>query len=392
MKIIISERQLKLIEKNIQSSIKEGLPKELLKQIYSGKTSLGDNPAFPPEDELKFEEKLLLPTYEKIVSEINTMYPEVDLDDTDKFKTILSKLLKTCQDIEKPLKSQLELLVMKITQKIFNVTEEDVDLTIEMVDKVTADDIKISLLPEADDTVEFEGIDDLKGINDDIYKRRVVNCLMQGISNRYIHAYELYLKDIFVLNDVLLGVYKRIILLNEYLNFVTNANKVDEDNITFGSTSDVIVRSNDKSVVTVKGMNFIALLHETVKAMLDLISVNGLPKNVEKMKYVLKKADFRYASYWDMRFGISMWNKIEDKLGDSEYTDIIPYLFYVIVSKPTDEFNTFMQNIFANTRQGKIELKSMVDGIRYKLDQDKFEEDLEIKRNVLQDDSGEFLV
>jgi len=363
----------------------ESLPKEMVKQILAGKTSLGDNPAFPPEDEVKFEEKLLLYPFRVITSDLSGMYPDLDMDNVNECKNELSKLLKECQEIEKPIKAQLEVLVMNIIKKVFGVSKEDVDLTIEMVDKITADDIKMSLLPEATDDIEFEGIDDFKGINDDVYKRRIVNCLMQGISNHFIHLYEFYIKDIFLLNDKLLGLYKRIILLNEYVNFMSNANKVDEDNVTFGSTSDITVRSNSKSSITVKGKNFIALLHESVRAMLDLISVNGLPNDPDKMKYVLKKADFRYAAYWDLRFGMGMWMKLEEKLGDIEYTDIIPYIFYMIVSKPTDEFNTFMQNIFANTRQGKIELQSMIDGIRYKIDQDNFHSDLEKKRDIISD-------
>jgi len=384
--IILSERQLKILRENFQSSIKEGLPKELLKQLYNGKTSLGNHPAFPPEDEIKFEEKLLLPSYEKILSEINLIYPNLNKNNLNEFKNELSKLLKHCQEIENPIKNQLESLAMKIIKKVFNVTEDDVDLSIEMVDKLTSNDIKMSLLPEKADDIEFDGIEDFKGINEDVYKRRMVNCLMQGISNKYIRLYEYYIKDIFELNDKLLSIYKRIIVLNEYINFMEDANKVNEIDITFGSTSDIIVRSKSKSTITVKGVNFIALLHESVKAMLDLISVNGLPNDTNKMKYVLKKADFRYASYWDMRFGKAIWLKFEEKLGDSEYADLIPYLFFVIVSKPTSEFNVFMQNIFANTKQGRIELKTMVDGIRYKLDQDKFEDDLEKKRNVISDD------
>ena len=385
-KIIISERQLKMIQENIQSSIKDGLPKKLLKQIYDGKTSLGNNPAFPPEDELKFEEKLLLPAYKHIVSDIEQLYPDFDKNNIGEFKTELSKLLKRCKDIEQPLKSQLELLVMKIIKDIFNVTKDDVDLNIEMVDTITVNDIKMSLLPETTDEIEFDGIEDIKGLNDDIYKRRVVNCLMQGLSNRFIHLYELYIKDIFVLNDGLLPLYKRIITLNEYINFMEDANLVNENDITFGSTSDIMVKTNDKSTINVIGVNFISLLHESVRAMLELISVSGLPNDHNKMKYVLKKSDFRYATYWDIRFGISMWNKIEEKLGDSEYADILPYLFYTIITKPTEDFNTLLQNILANTKQGKIELKSMIDGIRYKIDKDNFESDLEIKRNLIGDD------
>jgi hypothetical protein len=383
---IMSERQIRMIQEHIESSMKQGLPKSLLAQIYNSKTSLGNNPAFPPEDEVKFEEKLLLPAYEKVLSEINIMYPHLNKDNIDEYKNELSKLLKRCFEIEKPIQNELEQIVMKVVQKIFHVEDEDVDLTIEMVDRLTADDIKMSLLPEKTDDIEFDGIEDLHGINDDIYKRRMVNCLMQGFANRFIHLYELYIKDIFEINDELLGIYKRIITLNEYINFMDNANKADEDSMTYGSTSDIIVRREDKSKVYVKGVNFISLLHESIRAMLDLISINGLPDDTDKMKYILKKADFRYACNWDMRFGQAIWMKIEEKLGETEHIDILPYIFFVIVSKPTNEFNVFMQNIFANTKQGRIELNSMIDGIRYKLDQDSFEDELGKKREIIDDE------
>jgi len=387
-KVILTENQRKIIQEYIESNLKIGLPKEIVKAIELNKTSLGNHPSFPPEDEKKFEYKLLLKRYEQVLSNLNKLYPDQQNTDIPFFKTELSKLLKECNELERPIKSQLEELCIATIKKIFNIDKNDVLLNVELVDSITKSDIKIPLQPESVDDIEFDGIEEIHGINDEIYKRRMVDCLMEGISDWYIHN-SIPIQDIYKLNPKLIFVYPSMCVINDYLSYNENINSYNEQKIMQGSTSEVIVKKNDRSVVNVKGVNFIALLYETIKAMFDLISFNGLPNNTDKMKYILKKSDFMLASGWDMLFGRPLWDLIADKTTGlkENWDDLVPFLFYEIITKPVPEFNEALQNIFANTKKGKELVSSLCDGIRYNLDKENFDDKINKEKQIYLNDN-----
>jgi hypothetical protein len=392
-KIKITSNQLNRLQENTRWLIEDvkgvNLPVHLINAIQSDKTSLGNHPTFPPDDESKFVYKLLFDRYSDVLWELTRVYPDLNLDDS---RTELSKLLKQCYDLEKPVKSQLEMLVMTIVKEVFGVDKDDVDLTIELVDKIQSVDLNIPLKPESVDDVEFAGIEEIEGVNQEIYKRRMVNCLMQGIANRFTHLYEYFVKDITLMNDQLFPLYKKIIILNEYNLFIEDGNILNENEITSGSTSEVIIKTYDRSIVNVKGINFISLLHESIRAMLDLISFNSLPDDRNEVKYILKKSDFRLADKWDSIFGYPLWCKIEDLLGMGHdlTAPLIPYIFYEIVSQPVDDFNDLLVNVFANTKRGKEQLIELYDEIQYNIEKDMFDMELEEKRKSVSNDDKYF--
>jgi len=395
-KIKITQNQLNVIKENKRLLMEDygpgepTLPKHIITAIQLDKTSLGNHPAFPPDDENKFVIRLLLNSYSWIKNNLIKNFPDIDINDETLLKKTLSELLKRCYEIENPLKNQLEFIVMNIIKKMFDIDKNDVDLTIEMVDKIQNVDLKTPLKPESVEDVVFNGIEDIRGVNDEIYKRRMINCIMQGIANRIINLNEYYIKDIFKISDELLPLYKKILALNEYILYLEDANILNENEVTNGSISEVIVKTYDKSVVNVKGINFLSLLYETIRAILDLISFNGLPEDKSKATYIIKKSDFRLASKWDERFGIPLWYKIENQLPKNLRVDVIPYLFYEIVTKPVEKFNDLLINVFADTKKGSIELMSLYDGIQYNLDKENFDNEIDEKRKSLSDDNKYF--
>ncbi len=90
-KVVLTENQLSLIKEYINNSlIKNTLPKNIKNDVLNQKTSLGNHPSFPPEDEKKFEYKLLLKRYEQVLSNLNKLYPDQQNTDISFSKTELS--------------------------------------------------------------------------------------------------------------------------------------------------------------------------------------------------------------------------------------------------------------------------------------------------------------
>lgn len=382
-KIILNKNILQLISENIENSVKIGLPKEIIKAIELNKHSLGNHPAFPFEDEYKFEYKLLNKSYQNTIQELSKI--GIDITDENKLESLLSKLLINCIKIEKPIRNQLESICINIIKETFNVDQNDINFTCTLVDGIDESDIKIPLQPESVENVEFDGIEDIKGINDEIYKRRMIKSLMEGIAHQYMRNINLYMSEIFKLNPELPILYNKIMIINDYLNFSKDANKYNKDLSTEGSTSEVIVKQNDKSIIDVKAINFPSLLYESIKGMFDLISFSGLPQDSQKINYILKKSDFLLANLWDVRFGNALWEIINNFIDESDKI-YIPYLFYYIIIQDSNEFNSSLQEIFSQTKKGREIINNLITDIKQNLDEEKFNEELNNKRTSFSND------
>jgi hypothetical protein len=76
LKKIIKENKNLLIE-----DVEHTLPKHVIKSILLDKTSLGNHPAFPPDDENKFVTKLLKKSYSSNKNELLKLFPNIDPND-----------------------------------------------------------------------------------------------------------------------------------------------------------------------------------------------------------------------------------------------------------------------------------------------------------------------
>ena len=125
----LNEVKERLVEEQIESVVK--LPNFLMNSIKDGRTSLGKHPSFPPEDEKRFEEKILIRRFVELgksLSKIN------DLQQHDK-QTLTNKLseyVKKAIIIETPLRKELEKLCFSLKSSIscglFSLKKQHLDL------------------------------------------------------------------------------------------------------------------------------------------------------------------------------------------------------------------------------------------------------------------------
>ena len=84
------------------------LPKHILMALRDNKTSLGEHPSYPPEEEEKFIVNLLSKVFDEISGDIN-------IEDYDTIKNELNKILGECKKLEKNNIQALEELCVKIS-------------------------------------------------------------------------------------------------------------------------------------------------------------------------------------------------------------------------------------------------------------------------------------
>lgn len=337
------------------------LPKFLFKAVKNHVTSLGDNEAFPNGGEYPFDYTVLKKRYNEVCDSIESL--NLESLEEDYLMTLLSKLIKECKDLEKPIRHELERICENALNRLFAIPKEIVNMEFRLVDKVTFKGA-VRVTPENDEDVKysFKDINDIEHSNKVVEKRRFINALIQGAAYTYARNEELYADDINAINSSLLPLYEQVNIINDYLLF-TKKEELSDDKPMQGSYAEThIGMQEEKSSIEVQGIIFPLLFQESIKGLFDLFSAHGLPSDKQKAQYIIKKADYILAEPWDMRLGVGIWNQL---FGDIEDTNAVPYVFVEYVKLPTDEFNVSTKEILSNTERGNEILSSMIDKATY---------------------------
>lgn len=343
------------------------LPRNIVDIINSNKTSLGDNPALPPE----MNDKFLVYITEKYYKELLTHFDYVDIDELSED---LSSTIVDCKNIEADNKETLEKACSIIVNELFHIPEDTVILDMKLVDKV---DVKQErLVPEDTRDYSFDSIEDMNNLTDEIYKRRMLNALINGAAMYYAEDVNSYRHILENINSDLIGMYKKIMCINDLLLF--NTKQSINGKQTDGGRVDVYIASQEIPVrINAQGVLFTVLLEETIKGLLELSIAHGLPSERGKAEFVTSKADFKLAEIWDQRLGIPLWKRLLEvfKEIDEDPIEVGLNFFFMEISKlNTKHFNSFMQETLAKTNDGKSMVKSIVNKIRYQKEKDDFDE------------------
>lgn len=345
------------------------LPEHIISALQSNATSLGKCKCFPEYEDYDFTVSILSERYNKLVEAIGS-------DNKNLLHRELSRIIGECKAIERECKGALEKLCVKVVTEIFSIPDDTVDIKVSLVDKV--DSTSQRLTPEESVDFTFDSIRDMNFLTDEIHKRRVLNALITGAALDYAGRVSSYIKDLFEINPDLPSHYKRIMAYNELLSYVETETLENKNYASDGGKVDVSL-GDPNSAVTIKayGVVFPILLEEVIKGILELAISHGLPKDRKKAMYVVGKSDFKLAELWDMRLGTVLWSLID---GQIEGDDVEPNFILMELSKlPCDEFNEFLAEVFAKTKEGKEMLNSMVNHITRQKEKDDFDDFLATK-------------
>jgi hypothetical protein len=357
-------RKIYLKEDSIKSVMTNRLlPKFIFNAVKKHETSLGDNSAFPIGGDYPFDYTLLKKRYVEVCNAIEEFGLE-SLDE-DYLMSELSASLKLCREMETPVRDSLESICENAVNRLFAIPEEIINLKVKLVDKVKFKNA-VRLRPESDDDSEysFDSISDIELSNKAVEKRRFINSLIQGASYVYSNILGLYIEDIDKINRDLIPLYRKIIAINDYLLF-TRKETMSDENPMQGSYVEVhlsVGGGEGKSTIKAQGIIFPLLLQETIKGLFELFSSHGLPSDMKRAQYIIKKADFVLAEPWDMRFGVTLWEKI---FGGVEDTNMIPYMFTSLIELDNEEFNSVVKEILASTKKGKELVDDLMQQAEY---------------------------
>ena len=355
-------KKIYLRESSISNVLnKRLLPQFLFKMIKTHTTSLGDNSMFPNDDEYPFDYMLLKTRYNEVcdaMEELNL----ANLNE-DELVSELSALVKQCKELEKPVRDSLERICENSINRLFAIPSETINFKCKLVDSIKFKNA-IRLRPESDEDIKytFADVHDIEFSKKAIEKRRFINSLIQGASYLYANVMGLYIEDIDKINRELIPLYRKITIINDYLLFTKEEEMTDDKPMQGSYVETHLGNEDERTTITAQGIIFPLLLQETIKGMFELFSAHGLPKDINKAKYVIKKSDFVLAEPWDLRLGVGLWKKIFGRIQD---TNMIPYMFTNLIKQPTEEFADSIREILSSTAKGEEIIDSLMASAEY---------------------------
>lgn len=344
-KIYITEEVAKELENRLYPL--SDLPQDIKNVLRNHKTSLGMHPCFPPEEELPFD----LIACKKHFNEVCDEVSKYDLDDYSPhaLQKQLKELIDSCKTIEKNFKQQLENICYNYVIDLFQVPEGLVAFTCTLVENVDSDKAPV----HDTETIDFENISHRTRLHDAVYKRRIINAIITGGAMRLSEIKKTLIGELYELSPELPQLYKKITAINNYLLFTKNNMNISQKNKKQSGISYLTI-GNDvvKNKIVAEAEIFPVLLHESIRGFLEMFAAYGLPSSKKECSYIMSKADFLNAEPWDMRLGPVLWD-ILIKSFDNPNTSRLPLILTLLFSQNTDKFNTILQEIFGETKQGK---------------------------------------
>lgn len=355
------------------NGIKERMHPTLEEELRLQKHSLGKHPAIPEGDESSFEQKIMGERFEEVCKQYKRAF-EVDEIDNNKVMAEMMPLVYEVISLESSNKRKLEELAVKMIREEFDMSEDAVEIIAELTPKITLTGTKKNPKPMPVKDMEFESHDEIVNLNQEVYKRRLLNAMGQGAAKKCNHMFHMVDDELTDINPKLANKYSKMMSSADYIYFLIPAM---EEGVTGGVVRvDFPTKENPKSVIHAQAMVFPVLIHEIVKGVMEILSGHGLPKNKKHADFVINKADFLAAEPWDMRFGPAIWGKFTNSM-DADDFNLKHHVYVELAKLPPTEFHNTMKEIFADTMKGKKIVREITNAVKNDLKNEEFNKALD---------------
>lgn len=349
------------------------LPAFIVSAIEAKNTSLGDNPIFG-DNTIATTARLLGERFNDTMKSVESEIGHIPT--TDEAKTLLSRLVKKAMELEKPLRPQLEKLCEATVTNTLSVPQETVILTCELVEEIVPY-MELRILPEPmDDDFQYTEPFTQDEARKEIFKRRVVDCMIQGISHLLMKA--TYDTDrLSEWSKELPTLYRKIMALNDFL-LMNEEDEISDKNPMLGAyVATHLGGSEEKTVIDVQGLTYPFLLQESYRGFFEMFGTHGLPDDARQAMYIIRRSDFTKAEPWDMRLGVEIWKVIDKAIDNEDEANMYPYIFSSLASLGTEEFNNIVNGLIEGKEEAKEWMDNLTGEIRHDIQYNQFKTDIE---------------
>lgn len=278
-------------------------------------------------------------------------------------------LLYQIREIEEPYRSELETLAEVVVRETFGIVEDN----------------KILIRGKLLDQVNTQNLDQTQKQKQDIgneefipleAKRRLINSITQGGAVRGTFSYYMMKEYIDSINPTLVDKYKDLM------------------NITFGVYDDDqalallmsmaargtavaggVVEAHydgDRFIIQANSLIFPILVHEIIKGLYEILSLEGFTSDPEINKKLIKKVDTLQNEPEDLRYGKYIYDSLSNFINTFQVRDsrTRDYFFTEMYKLETTEFVSMIENIIndettsSQMNWAKITIREIEDDLR----------------------------
>lgn len=345
----------------------ERMHPQLEDELANKNHSLGKHPIFPNDDETSFEQKIMGERFAEVAKRYKRAFDVDGINLADLGREMMPMVYET-MGIEAKHKKALEELAVKMIREEYDMGEDVVEIHAELTPEINMVGTKKNPKPMAVE-MEFNNHDEMTNANEEVYKRRFLNAMIQGASKKCNHMFHMVDEELTDMDPRLPNKYSKMMAAADYMYYVIPKM---ENGVNGGVVRvQFPTKKNPKAVIHAQAMVFPVLIHELVKGVMELMSAHGLPKKKNIGEYVINKADFLAAEPWDMRLGPALWERFTRMIEPDDF-HLKHHLYTELAALPVKEFNTKMREIMAGTKEGKKIVEGIMTEIKKGLQEDEF--------------------
>jgi hypothetical protein len=308
-------------------------------------------------------------------------------------------------------REELERLAVDLVMKEMGIPEGSIEFDAKIIGmgEVDTDDFnrddnneenpeEVDVDDDIDLGVEVNLFNELQGLDVEKAKRRLINSIIQGASNKGHYMYHLAPEKIGEItgNPNLINMYGIMMSIND-LSYWQLSDETIKQMGNSGAGKEQVERPEDEdgvAKVVARGINFPVLVHELIKGVLELFAIQGRPEDEETYDEVESSEDTLEKEMWDLRLGPAIWDRLrnqfpEDILIDENKRELQNYLLVEIFKLPAKKFLVFMREVLQGTEKGKRLMNELMEGINRMFNDQAYEDAVSVFRDDLEDVTDE---
>lgn len=398
---------MEFTKKNLLSLLKENIDEMAMNfdtpdrpdQGIQNKLSQGDTPLkkipLPKtgdEPNKNFQEVLGSERYKQLLVTLRRYIPNAPtlrgMEGVMSLQQLVMNAHNTIVQAESNHREELERLAVELVMKEMGIPEGSIEFDAKIIGmgEVNTDDFnrddnneenpeEVDIDSDVDLGLEVELFNDLKGLDVEKAKRRLINSIIQGASNKGHYMYNLAPEKIGEItgNPNLINMYGIMMSINDISYWQLSDEQIKQmgNSGAGGAGREQVERPEDEDgvpKVIARGINFPVLVHELIKGVLELFAIQGRPEDEDTYNEVQASEDTLEKEMWDLRLGPAIWDRLrnqfpEEILIDDNKRELQNYLLVEIFKLPAKKFLVFMREVLNGTENGKRLMDELMSGI-----------------------------
>lgn len=197
-------------------------------------------------------------------------------------------------------------------------------------------------------------------------KRRFINLLIQGAAINKNYAYHQIADELRAIDPNILTTYGKLMSIAELMYWMAPEdvfNEMQGSGQGGGGMEEIIPEEDGTYTIRASAMVFPVLIQELTKGLYEFLSHNeDDPEDVRK--YAYDKGDTLGGEQWDIMQGPGVWRHLNHLVNQADASELMGKIYRHLVTLPTGEFNTVMQEILRETPRGRQYIQQLADEIR----------------------------